>query len=88
VQLKEANAQTILNVVREPVLSRITRLQNREDTIVCEGGKSIAMHSKINYLTKINYRVRAHLRRPRNDVGYTRSTGELVELSRVKSFND
>jgi hypothetical protein len=32
---------------------------NREDTIFSVGGKSIAIDSKINYRTKISYRVRA-----------------------------
>jgi hypothetical protein len=41
---------------------------NREDTIFCEGGKSIAIDSKFNYLTKINYHVRTCSGRPKNDV--------------------
>jgi hypothetical protein len=40
---------------------------NREGTIFCEGGESIAIDPKINYLTKINYHVRARSGRPKND---------------------
>jgi hypothetical protein len=41
---------------------------NREDTIFSEGGKSIAIDSKINYHTKIKYRVRARFGRPEDEV--------------------
>jgi hypothetical protein len=41
---------------------------NREDTIFSEGGKSIAIDSKINYRTKINYRVHARSGRPKDEV--------------------
>jgi hypothetical protein len=79
-QLKEANAQTISNLVCEPVISRTTHLQNREDTISCEGGKSIAIDSKINYLTKKNYRVRKHSGRLKNDVGVPVNLPSCPEL--------
>jgi hypothetical protein len=41
---------------------------NRGDTIFSEGGKSIAIVSKINYRTKINYRVRARSGRSKDKV--------------------
>jgi hypothetical protein len=40
---------------------------------------------KINYLTKINYHVRARPGRPKDDVG---DIGEPAELAGVKSSND
>jgi hypothetical protein len=40
---------------------------NREGTIFGEGGESIAIDPNINYLTKINYHVRARSGRPKND---------------------
>jgi hypothetical protein len=41
---------------------------NCEDTISGEGGKSIAIDSKNNYRTKIDYRVRARSGRPEDKV--------------------
>jgi hypothetical protein len=40
--------------------------------------------SNINYLTKINYRMRARFGRPKDEV----DTSELVELAGVKNSND
>jgi hypothetical protein len=57
---------------------------NREDMIFCEGGKSIAIDSKINYLTKINYRMHACSGRPKMMLDIS----ELVELAEVNDFND
>ena len=61
---------------------------NREDTIFCEGGKSIAIDSKINYLTKINYHVRARSGRPRNDGSVPRNLSSWLELSVSMISND
>jgi hypothetical protein len=53
---------------------------NREDTIFCKEGKSIAIDSKINYLTRIKYRMRARSRRPKDDVGISVNLASWLEL--------
>jgi hypothetical protein len=49
-------------------LLNIIRRLNCEDTIFSEGGKSIAIDSKINYRTRIKYRVHARSGRPEDEV--------------------
>jgi hypothetical protein len=53
----------------------------------CEGGKSIAIDSKINYLTKINYHVRERSGRPKGDVGISVNLPSWLEL-RVPMITD
>jgi hypothetical protein len=54
---------------------------NREGTIFCGGGESIAIDPKFNYLTKINYHVRARSGRPKNDGSIPRNLSSWLELS-------
>jgi hypothetical protein len=60
-------------------VSRLLPL-NREDTIFCEGGKSIAIESKIIYLTRRYYCMRARSGRPKDDVGMPVNLSSWLEL--------